>query len=202
MSFRGLFLRALTLFGVLALAACAPVRVREDAGTQRLQGAREAQLAPLQDWSLEAHLGVSNGDDGGSGQLAWKQNGDAYDFSVRAPVTGKTWHLHGDARTATLEGVRDTPAHDRDASSLLEREVGWHVPVDELRYWVRGLRAPTSTAQVTYDENGLPAVLEQAGWKVEYRDWFSKQSPVLPRKVFASHAKFRVRLVIEQWLTP
>jgi len=190
------------LAGVLALAACAPVRVREDAGTQRVQGEREAQIAPLQDWALEAHLGVSNGNDGGSGQLTWKQNAAAYDFTVRAPVTGKTWHLHGDARQATLEGVRDTASHDRDASALLEREVGWHLPMDELRYWVRGLRAPDSKAEVTYDENGLPAVLEQAGWKVEYRDWFLKDSPVLPRKVFASHAKWRVRLVIQQWQAP
>jgi len=202
MSFSRRLRCGLALIAVLALAACAPVRVREDANTQRAQSEREAQIAPLQDWALDAHLGVSNGDDGGSGQLSWKQNGDTYEFTVRAPVTGKTWRLHGDGRAATLEGVRDVASHDRDASVLLEREVGWHVPMDELRYWVRGLRAPTSKAQVTYDENGLPAVLEQAGWKVEYRDWFAKGSPLLPRKVFASHAKFRVRLVIEQWQAP
>jgi len=187
---------------VLFLAACAPVRVREDSATLRAQSEREAQLAPQTNWSLHAHLGVSNGEDGGSGDLEWLQNGDAYDFTVRAPVTGKTWRLHGDARRATLEGLRDLPSTGTDASELLQREAGWNVPMDQLRFWARGLRAPQGKAALTFDAAGLPALIEQDGWKVEYRDWFDGPPPQLPRKVFAARGKYRVRLVVERWQTP
>ncbi len=187
---------------LLGVAGCAPVRLREDAAGLRAQAQREAQLAPRRDWSLQARLAVSDGQDGGSGELSWHQAGDRFDFSVRAPVTGKTWRLHGDARGAVLEGVREQALAGGDAADLLERELGWHVPVAELSYWVRALRAPGTRAVLLFDVQGLPAQLEQAGWRIEYRDWFADGSPPLPRKVFASRGKYRVRLAVEQWQAP
>jgi outer membrane lipoprotein LolB len=187
---------ALTL---LALAACAPMRVRETPAALAAQQAREARLAPQTRWNLTAHIGVSNGRDGGSGDLSWEQNDDTFRFTVRAPVTGKTWTLSGDAGHAVLEGVDPQPDPDSDAQRLLHDRLGWDVPLADLRAWVRGLRAPGSAASVRYDERNLPAVIEQGGWRVEYRDWFADRDPPLPRKVFASRADARVRMAIESW---
>lgn len=194
------FLARLVLAMVLlALAACAPVRVRETPAALAAQAAREARLAPLTHWALTAHIGVSNRGDGGSGDLDWTQNGDAFRFTVRAPVTGKTWTLSGDAGHATLEGVDPQPDTDADAQRLLRDRLGWDVPLAELRAWVRGLRASGSLASVEYDAQNLPAVIEQDGWRVEYRDWFADRDPPLPRKVFASRGDARVRMVVESW---
>jgi outer membrane lipoprotein LolB len=184
---------------VLALAACAPVRVRENPAALAAQQAREARLAPMAHWTLNAHIAVSNGHDGGSGDLTWTQSGDAFRFTVRAPVTGKTWTLSGDAGHAVLEGVDPQPDMDTDAQRLLHDRLGWDVPLADLRAWVRGLRAPGSTATMQYDERDLPATIEQDGWRVEYRDWFADRDRPLPRKVFASRADARVRMAIESW---
>jgi outer membrane lipoprotein LolB len=196
--FSARLLLALTL---LALAACAPVRVRETPAALAAQQAREAKLAPLTHWNLTAHIGVSNRGDGGSGDLTWEQNGEAFRFTVRAPVTGKTWMLSGDAGHAVLEGVDPQPDADSDAQRLLHDRLGWDVPLADLRAWVRGLRASGSAASVQYDEANLPAVIEQDGWRVEYRDWFADRDPPLPRKVFASRGDARVRMAIEGWNT-
>jgi outer membrane lipoprotein LolB len=190
------FVLALTL---LTLAACAPMRVRETPATLAAQQSREAKLAPLAHWTLHAHIGVSNGRDGGSGDLTWEQNGEAFRFTVRAPVTGKTWTLSGDAGHAVLEGVDPQPDIDTDAQRLLHDRLGWDVPLADLRAWVRGLRASGSPASVQYDAQNLPAVIEQDGWHVEYRDWFADRDPPLPSKVFASRADARVRMAIESW---
>lgn len=187
------------LFLILALAACAPVRVRETPAALAAQQAREARLAPLTHWTLTAHIGVSDHGDGGSGDLDWTQSGDAFRFTVRAPVTGKTWTLSGDADHATLEGVDPQPDEDTDAQRLLHDRLGWDVPLAELRAWVRGLRASGSRASVEYDDKNLPAVIEQDGWRVEYRDWFADRDPPLPRKVFANRGDARVRMVVESW---
>ena len=191
--------RLVAALALLALAACAPVRVRETPVALAAQQAREARLAPLTHWSLDAHIGVSNRGDGGSGDLTWTQDGDAFRFTVRAPVTGKTWTLSGDAGHAVLEGVDPQPDEDADAQRLLHERLGWDVPLADLRAWVRGLRASGSPASVQYDEHDRPAVIEQDGWRVEYLDWFANRDPPLPRKVFASRADARVRMVIESW---
>lgn len=189
----------LVLLVLLALTACAPVRVRETSAALAAQQVREAKLAPLTHWSLSAHIGVSHGGDGGSGDLTWGQDGDTFRFTVRAPVTGKTWTLSGDAGHAVLEGVDPQPDTDTNAQRLLHDRLGWDVPLADLRAWVRGLRASGSPASVQYDDANLPAVIEQDGWRVEYRDWFADRDPPLPRKVFASRGDARVRMAIETW---
>jgi outer membrane lipoprotein LolB len=198
-TFPHLIARAAVVLGLLALAACAPVRVRETPAALAAQTAREARLAPLTRWRLTAHIGVSGGGDGGSGELTWTQDGNVYAFVVRAPVTGKTWKLSGDAGHAVLEGVDREADTGSDAQRLLRERLGWDVPLLDLRAWIRGLRAPGTPAQVQYDAADLPAVIDQDGWKVEYRDWFADRDPPLPRKVFASKSDAHVRVAIESW---
>lgn len=190
---------AVVIWVVLALAACAPVRVHETPAASAAQQAREAQLAPLTHWSLSARIGVSNGGEGGSGDLLWEQDGDAYRFTVHAPVTGKTWTLSGDTRHAVLQGVDPQADIDTDAQRLLRERLGWDVPLVDLRAWIRGLRAADKPARVQYNEADLPAVIEQDGWKVEYRDWYTDRRPAMPRKVFASRGNARVRVSIQSW---
>jgi len=183
---------------LLALAACAPVRVRETPAAAGAQSAREAQLKTRTSWTITAHIGVSNGRDGGSGDLVWTQAGERYDFTVHAPVTGRTWKLSGDAHSAVLEGVDPQPDRDSDPERLLRERLGWDVPLANLSAWVRGVRA-AGTAKLEYDAQNLPALIEQGGWKVEYRDWFGANDPPLPRKLFASRGNARVRVVIDSW---
>lgn len=192
------FARGCILFVAIALAACAPVRVRETPGAQAAQLAREARLKTRTSWTISAHIGVSNGRDGGSGDLVWTQDGDRYDFTVHAPVTGRTWKLSGDAHAAVLEGVDPQADRDSDPERLLSERLGWDVPLASLASWVRGMRAPGSS-RVEYDAQNLPVLIEQSGWKVEYRDWLADRDPPLPRKLFATRGNARVRVVIDSW---
>jgi outer membrane lipoprotein LolB len=189
------------LIACVLLAGCAAPRVRTvapDSAMLAKQAAREQALAAKPDWQLEGRLGVSTSRDSGSGSLQWKQDGDAFRFSVHAPVTGKTWVLTGDPRHAVLEGLRDSAVEGDDAAMLLERELGWHVPVAELSAWVRGARA-SGEAKVEFREDGLPATIVQDGWKIEYPDYDTTRTPALPRKVFASRGDYRVRLAVSAW---
>lgn len=182
----------------LVLAACAAPRVKPDSDLLARQAERERALSAQPNWVLSGRLGVSNAKDAGSGSLEWKQDGDAFRFSVHAPVTGKTWVLAGDAHRVVLEGLREQPVEGTDAAALLERELGWHVPVAELTEWVRAARAK-GEAEIEFRSDGLPAVIRQDGWKIEYPDYDEARQPPLPRKVFASRGEYRVRLSVGEW---
>jgi outer membrane lipoprotein LolB len=185
----------------LLLAACAPAPVRKPADQAALaaQAAREAQLANVDRWTLDGHLAVSDGRDGGSGSLHWTQDGERYDFELRAPVTGKSFRLRGGPDGALLEGLADGPLRGPDAETLLRKALGWEVPLRELRAWVLGLRAPGSPAELSFGEHALPSLLEQDGWAVDYRAWDLAQQPPLPAKVFASQPPYKVKLSIESF---
>ena len=192
---------ALASAATLILAACAPVPVRKPGTAQQLaaQAAREQMLGAQRDWSLDGRFAASDGQHGGSGGIAWQQNGQQYEFTLRAPVTGKTVQLSGGPNGAVLTGAGRQPLAGRDAGEVLNAEFGWDVPVADLAWWVRGLRAPGRPAILTFGANGLPAMLDQDGWHVDYRDWYAERSPPLPRKVYASRDPYTVRVMVEQW---
>jgi outer membrane lipoprotein LolB len=185
---------------VLILAACAPMRVKQNAASPAAlaaQDAREAALAGKSRWTLEARIAVS-GANGGSGDLTWRQDGDTYSFSVRG-ANGKTLRLSGDAGRAVLEGVDAQPEIGSDPQKLLRDRLGTDVPFSALRRWALGLRVAGESAQLQFNEQELPTQLAQAGWTVEYLDWFGDLSPPLPKKVFASRGKDKVKLMIQSW---
>lgn len=193
--------RVTLLFALLWMAACAPTLHRPDGPGLLRQESREAVLASQASWRLSGRLAVAHGEDGGSATLQWQQDGDAFNFQLQAPVTGKTWLLHGDADHAQLEGVRDGPVGDRDVRALLARELGWTVPLPALIHWVRGARAP-GPAQIALEANGLPGRIEQDGWSIRYLDYDLSMDPPLPKRVFAEKGEDRVRLVVREWQVP
>ncbi len=192
------------LLVIVLLAACAPVRIKGNSATLTAQAAREKQLAGHDHWTLTGHLGVSDGQHGGSGRLTWVQNGERFQFTVRAPITGRSFRLSGGPDGAVLEGLDQGTVRGPDAQALLARALGWRVPIKPLHDWVRGLRSggATSGAVLRFGENGLPSLLKQDGWTVQYRDWFDNIDPALPRKVYAAHGDYHVRLSIRSWSAP
>lgn len=188
----------------LVLGACAPVPVRTlgTPGTaQQLaaQTAREQRIGAEPDWGIDGRFAASDGRHGGSGSLDWRQTGQQYQLTLRAPITGKTVQLQGGPNGAVLTGVGDQPLAGRDAGEVLREEFGWDVPVADLAWWVRGLRAPGQPAILTFGANGLPATLDQDGWHVDYRGWYAEHYPPMPSKVYASRDPYTVRVLIEVW---
>jgi outer membrane lipoprotein LolB len=184
----------------LLLAACVPaVRMKGDAGLLNAQLAREQALAHADHWVLQGRLGVSDGKDGGSGNFSWTQNGDKYEFVLRAPITGKSFRLSGDPAGALLEGLDPGPLRGPDAEALMRKALGWEVPLRDLRAWVLGLRADSGPAELSFGADRLPSLLQQDGWAVDYREWDATREPPLPKKVYAEKLPYKVKLSIESW---
>jgi outer membrane lipoprotein LolB len=195
-------LRFLAALAPLLLAACAPqqvVRNQGDAASLAQQAAREQQLANANHWTLQGLLGISNGKDAGSGTLTWIQDGDRYDFTLRAPISGKSFRLTGGPDGALLEGLDGGPQQGPNAEALMRRALGWDVPLDELRAWVLGVRVQGENAELSFGDNKLPSLLQQNGWAVTYRAWNTQHQPPLPATVFAEKPPYKVKLKIDSW---
>lgn len=197
------WIRGAGLVSLFLLAACAPTRPtvhREGTVvTMGLQAQREHALADTNHWTLQGKLSVSDGNDNHSGTLTWKQDGDRYDFTIRAPVTGRSFRLTGGPDGADLEGLDGGTRHGANAETLMAQTVGWQLPMAELKSWVLGLRADTGPADIRFGDDQLPSQLVQDGWTVDYKAWDGAQQPAMPSKVFAEKAPYKVRLAIDSW---
>jgi len=183
------------------LLGCTPaVRVKGDAGLLNAQSAREQALAGVDHWTLQGRLAVSDGRNGGSGDLSWNQAGERYEFVLRAPVTGKSFRLSGGPEGALLEGLDGGPLRGADAETLMRKALGWEVPLRDLRAWVLGVRADSGPAELSFGADRLPALLQQDGWAVDYREWDGNRQPALPKKVYASKPPYKVKLSIDAFL--
>lgn len=199
MSFRSGWILLLALF----VTACSPTAPRRAGGIEgdpvlvAAQQQREAKLAAIQGWRLSGRIAVSHGKEGGSGRLDWTQDGDRLEVRLRAPVTRQGWRLLAEPDFARIEGLEGGPQQDADVDALLQRTVGWDIPLASLRAWARGARAQGG-AQIEFNADGLPMVIVQQGWRIEYRAWQNGTLP-LPLRVFASRGEQRVRLQIDAW---
>jgi len=185
---------------VVALSACATTRplAPVDGAAERV--ARAEFLATNGAWSMSGRVAVSNGKDGGSGRIEWKQTGARFEVALAAPITRKSWRVTGGEGEAVLEGLEGGPRTGANAHDLLLDATRWDIPVDALSDWVLG--APKSTAAVQYDANGRPLRVEQDGWTVSYTEWAPVEAHpdiVLPAKLEATKGEARVRLAIDGW---
>ena len=132
-------LRVVAIVGAGSLAACTPVAVRKPGTTKQLaaQAAREHALGAQQSWGLDGRFAASDGQHGGSGSLSWQQTGQQYQFTLRAPITGKSVQLNGGPNDAVLTGMGKQALAGRSAGDVLNAEFGWDVPVADLSSKIR-----------------------------------------------------------------
>ncbi len=182
------------------LSACGSTPRRPDAVSAdlTLQTERERGLERQPQWRVDGRIAVSDGRDGGSGRIHWQQDGARFEIRLEAPVTRRSWRLSGMPGHARLEGLEGGPFDGPDASVLLHEKLGWNVPVDDLAAWVRGMRA-AGGSHVELGDDGLPSLIQQRGWNIQYRQFMSAHELMMPRKVFAERGQQRIRLIVDAW---
>jgi len=191
--------RIVPLVLTLLLAACASQPPRPPAASRELAWqARQTQLHALSQWQLTGRLAIQSGDEGGTVTFIWQQHPDSYQMKLVAPLGQGSLQLEGGTDGVILRTSEGRSAVAADAETLLQSELGWRIPVRDLRYWVLGLVAPGNST-IELDQYGRLAKLTQDGWEVTFLDYTMEGSTELPARIFVTNHLARVRLVIKRW---
>lgn len=177
------------------------------AAAQARQATREAWLGARPDWQFQGRVAVSQQGKGGNGRIEWRQDDERYEVSLSAPVTRQSWRLTGDlhSQAGRLEGLEGGVREGEDAEQLLREATGWDIPLQSLVRWARGVADAAyrsdGPAQVEFAADGRLRSLREQDWRIDYQDWFEPEGerPAMPRRVEASRATARVRLIVDQW---
>jgi outer membrane lipoprotein LolB len=204
--------RPVAAAAALLLAACAGVPERlPEANIQAAWQTHSAAIGALDTWKAQGRVGLRTPDDSGSASLTWVRTPAGQTIDLVGPFGGGRVHLVQDKRGATLKsGSREYRA--ADATQLLQRATGWHLPLAGLDYWVRGLPEP-GRATLDFDTYGRLKTLVQSGWTVEYLDYRRTDNLELPTKLVLTRrftggeagrsetqaGSVEVRLVIQHW---
>ena len=188
------------------IAGCAGLQdlfptARDVADPDTAWQAHADELSRLRSWSLLGTLAVRSSDgDASRVTLRWRQTRDSYLVRFMGPLGAGLFEVEG-----TAGGVEARFPDGRSVSAaspevLLEREIGWSVPLRGLRYWVVGAPAPDGPApKLEFDDHGRLARLEQAGWTVVYERYDALDDLVLPERIRFSSESVDATVVVRRW---
>jgi len=161
---------------------------------------REAWFSEYPRWSVRGRLGLSDGERGGSLSMTWSADGDNHLVLLRTVAGGRQWRLEMTPSGSTLTGSDIGRLHGPDPDFLVERAVGWPIPVRWMSEWLRGLPAPPA-APTRYAADGALQALAWAGWRLDFARWnqLDGEGVLLPARVTAENPPYRVRAALSGW---
>ncbi|GAA0695124.1 lipoprotein insertase outer membrane protein LolB [Marinobacterium maritimum] len=155
------------------------------------------QVQQLQQWSAEGRIGIRWPEDSQSANLDWEQALDRYRIQLSGPLGQGGLKILGSAHEVSLQRSGDDQVH-RAATpeALMQQLLGWHLPLTQAQYWIRGIPAPSSEALPLHEpSNGFI----QSGWRVEYPRLTYAAGMVLPEKLRLTRDDLRITVIINEW---
>jgi outer membrane lipoprotein LolB len=193
----------LLLSTLLLTTGCASLGVRASDTEALAWSQRLPMLQHIRHFDMEGRVALSNGTDGFSAGLRWRQNDDQASIDLSAPLGFGAAHIQQTddvLRVTTDKGVTlDSAA----ASEALRATLGFDAPLRSLCYWVLGASDPALAAQESVDSNQRLTHLEQEGWQVDYGDYtLVRHVPHpqwLPLSLTVTREALRMKIVIHDW---
>lgn len=199
------FLRFLCLGLALTLTGCATLespfdRAAQAPSNQPLTSTeRSSRLSLLESWTTSGSVGISYRGKTDIGTFVWRQSGLNYDFRTYGPLNAVSIRIEGRPGRATLWKNANSSRSASSPEALMRQEMGWFLPLSNLRFWSRGLAAPGVVGQKRYDEFGHLTLLQQQGWTINYQRYQAVADKDLPRNVVMTHGDLRVKIIFKRW---
>jgi outer membrane lipoprotein LolB len=196
--------RLLILIFCFLLTACATMPAKKEARNENLTWPqRQAHLQTIHSWQITGAMAYHTPQGGQSASLVWQQTEEQsqhnYQISLFGPLgvgrvslvgtLGKNVILTRDGKTFTAH----TP------EMLMQQQLGWHLPISNLYYWVRGLPAPGIAKKIEFDPFHHVTTLVQQGWTIHYERYTAVNDLDLPSKFTLQHGSLTVKVVINKW---
>lgn len=160
---------------------------------------RESVLGAVDAWRAAGRIGIVAGDEAQSGSLEWRQEEEFVRVTIRGPLGAGGLALEGDAGSVVLTASDGSTVVLTRPEQQLREIYGWTIPVASLSWWLRGLPDPARTAVTEVTPDGRLAMLEQAGWLIEYPQYRPAAGVLLPYRIRARSADIRLTIVVREW---
>ena len=132
--------------------------------------------------------------------MRWRQTRDAYLVRFTGPLGVGLFEVEGSEAGVEARFADGRRARAESPEALLDREVGWSVPLAGLRYWIVGAPAlDGAVSTMELDGQGRLARLEQAGWTVVYERYGALDDLALPERIRFSSEAVEATVVVRRW---
>lgn len=205
-------LKILSLVIIMMLAGCAqhpkkqpiPPQIKPQVTQKAIEpkiSEPKPKVAPATSWQARGRLAASNGGKGGNAQFVWTQKGDSYQIKLFGPFGSGSVYITGHPTFVELKEANGKTTRAKSPEMLLKKIAGWQIPIDGLRYWLRGIPSPKAKTQSSQTNNaGVLQQMVQQGWHIVY-EGHQEGNPPLPNKLRLQNGNVKLKMIVTQWET-
>jgi outer membrane lipoprotein LolB len=190
---------ATTAWIMTALTGCATVAPPATPQPKVTWETRKALLDRLDNWQISGKIAVTTAKDAGSASVDWSQHAQHYKISLYGPLGANAITLNGSPSNVvmiTSDGKKITAP---SAEQLIAQQWGWNLPVSYLKYWVRGLPAPSTTQNARFDAANHLVALSQQGYNIQFQSYTTSGAFDLPSRLSISSPALKSKIIIYKW---
>lgn len=193
-------LSAATLVLTLSILGGCTSNFKEYAGEENPRILRE-KLYQIEDFQLSGKLGFRNSDEAFSVAVnQWQQKADRYEIKLSSSFLGLgSVTIQGTPSWIEIQESGEEPISSPYPNEALAELLGMPLPVQRIRYWIRGIPAPQSSATETKNEKGLVSNISQDDWEIELDRYHDVNKLPLPGRIKINRQDTRITLIISQW---
>lgn len=194
----------ISLFGLvlaLGLQGCAQTPINTRQPTQKANAAHLLKIAQIQHYTLNGRIGLQTTGQGFSGRLKWQHTRNNDDISLFSPFGGQVAQISKTDLAVTLTDDKGRSVSATNIQTLMNKQLGWHIPVDALEDWALGRPTAKSSSAIAsqWDAQGRLQSFEQDGWAVKYKSYMQTNGYDLPSKLTLRKEDLYLKLLIETW---
>lgn len=189
---------ALLLVSIVLLTSCAQLRKTPTTFEHTSWKKRQAELHQIKNWTMSGTLSITHHKKRDIAKIKWAQTPNSYNINIFAPLNMGSIRIIGNESEVALWNSNKKPLKAKTPEQLTLAQLGWQLPVSNIRYWILGLPAPKTKINATsFDQYGHLIALNQSGWQVTY----SRFNPIknnldLPQLIELKNENLAIKLKI------
>ncbi|KPJ68100.1 MAG: hypothetical protein AMJ43_01465 [Coxiella sp. DG_40] len=157
------------------------------------------QLSRIRSWNIYGALGIKYDNKDSMAHFSWRQVTDNFAINIYTPINLGGVKITGSKKQVILWRSSSEKIVAETPEQLMHKELGWSLPLFDLRYWVLGLPAPHVPFSAKFDSYNHLSFLQQQGWQINYSDFQSIGNIDLPTKISLNIPQLQVKLVVKKW---
>lgn len=171
--------------------------------------ARKVEYARLSAWRVRGKVAYRLPDDAGSAKLDWRQSNERSELRLAGPLGAGSTRINNENGLLRLRRDGIDRLYPADGAPWLANGSLLPVPVDSIRYWLRGLPDPTKTVEALTLDDATAKSMIQNDWVIEYATYSDVavegdedlQAFVLPSRLTLSHrpSGLFLKILLRDW---
>ena len=202
------------LIAVITVPGCQQIPRDKETANFHSREARQQTLEKLQHWRVKGKLLFKSPEKKQSVSLNWTQDHSRADLRLTTFMGISVLKMISDQHSATLEADGKTVTSN-NPQRLLARTTGIALPVNELRYWMKGATSQNNQdqqVQLLDEYNRVSQIRLLDGnfqpWQIDYQQYMTiplskqinqQQSVQLPQKIRLSGNDMQITITIKDW---